>query len=64
MLANDAGIKTFQISVETYKDVVQLSGFVDRQELKNKAEEITRNVQGVVDVKNNILIKGQNSTQP
>jgi osmotically-inducible protein OsmY len=41
-----------------------LSGFVDRQELKNKAEEITRNVQGVVDVKNNILIKGQNSTQP
>lgn len=64
MLAEDAGLKTFQISVETYKGVVQLSGFVSTQAEKDKAAEIARQVKGVVGIKNNINIKSQTDTQP
>jgi hyperosmotically inducible protein len=44
-------------SVETYKGVVQLSGFVDTQVAVNKAGEIARGVQGVSSVKNNLIVK-------
>ena len=57
LLAQDAGLKVFQISVETYKGVVQLSGFVDSQKTKEHAEKIARSVQGVVSVKNNLILK-------
>ena len=56
-LAADDFLKSFQISVETYKGVVQLSGFVDSQTAVNKAGEITRNVNGVKSVKNNLIVK-------
>jgi osmotically-inducible protein OsmY len=56
-LAADDFLKSFQISVETYKGVVQLSGFVDSQQAVNKAGEITRNVGGVKSVKNNLIVK-------
>jgi len=57
LLAADEGLKTFQISVETYKGVVELSGFVDSQADIEKAGKIARSVKGVVSVKNHILIK-------
>ncbi len=63
-LADDEGLKTFQISVETFKGVVQLSGFVDTQADKDRAGDIARRVKGVVGVKNNVNIKGENSSQP
>ncbi len=56
-LAADDFLRSFEISVETYKGVVQLSGFVDNQALINKAGEIARDVQGVVSVKNNLIVK-------
>jgi len=56
-LAADDFLKSFQISVETYKGVVQLSGFVDSQTAVNKAGEITRIVNGVKSVKNNLTVK-------
>ncbi|HBA55649.1 MAG TPA: hypothetical protein DCZ04_14665 [Syntrophorhabdus aromaticivorans] len=37
LLAGDDFLKSFQISVETRKGIVQLSGFVDSQEAVNKA---------------------------
>jgi osmotically-inducible protein OsmY len=57
LLAEDAFMKSFQISVETYKGIVQLSGFVDTRETVNKAGEIVRSVKGVKSVKNNLIVK-------
>ncbi len=57
LLANDDFFKSFQISVETYKGVVQLSGFVNSQQAVNKAGEIVRTVQGVKSVKNDLIVK-------
>lgn len=57
LLASDAFLKSFEISVETFKGTVQLSGFVDSQQSINKAGEIARSVKGVTSVKNNLIVK-------
>ena len=57
LLAADDFLKSFEISVETYKGTVQLSGFVDSQKAIDKAVEITRSVNGVKSVKNNLSVK-------
>ena len=57
LLANDDFFKSFQISVETYKGTVQLSGFVNSRHAVGKAGEIARSVQGVKSVKNNLIVK-------
>jgi len=54
---NEPTLKTLQINVETFKGDVQLSGFVDSAESVNKAEEVARNVNGVVSVKNDLVVK-------
>jgi len=56
-LANDEFLKSFQISVETRKGIVQLSGFVDSQMAVNKAGEIAGGVGGVKSVRNNLVVK-------
>jgi osmotically-inducible protein OsmY len=57
LLAEDDFLKSFQISVETYKGTVQLSGFVGSQKAVDKAGEIARSVKGVNSVKNNLIVK-------
>ena len=57
LLAGDDFLKSFQIGVETYKGVVQLSGFVNSQKAVDKAIEITRSVKGVKSVKNDLIVK-------
>ena len=57
LLAADDFLKSFQISVETFKGTVQLSGFVDSQKAVDKAGEIARSVKGVKSVKNNLNVK-------
>jgi len=57
LLAADDFLKSFEISVETYKGTVQLSGFVDSQKAIDKAGEIARGVKGVKSVKNNLNVK-------
>jgi hyperosmotically inducible protein len=57
LLAADDFLKSFQISVETYKGIVQLSGFVNSQQAVDKAGQITRDVKGVKSVKNNLIVK-------
>ena len=54
---NEPGLKSTEINVETYKGVVQLSGFVNSQADINKAVEVARSVKGVVSVKNNMKLK-------
>ena len=56
-LAGDDFLKSFEITVETYKGIVQLSGFVDSQNTVDRAGQITRGVQGVSSVKNNLNVK-------
>ncbi len=56
-LAADNLLKSFQISVETYRGTVQLSGFVGSRELVDKAEQIAKSVQGVKAVKNDLIVK-------
>ena len=57
LLAADDLLKSFQISVETYKGTVQLSGFVASQQAVDKAGEIARSVKGVKSVKNDLIVK-------
>jgi osmotically-inducible protein OsmY len=53
----DASLHELQISVVTYKDVVELSGFVDSSAAKDKAGTIAANVAGVRSVRNNLVVK-------
>lgn len=54
---NDTALKSGQISVETYKGVVQLSGFVDSQDQVRKAGDLAAAVPGVVSVRNDLIVK-------
>ena len=56
-LANDDFLKSFQISVESRKGIVLLSGFVDSQKAVDKAGQIARGVNGVKSVNNNLVVK-------
>lgn len=56
-LATDDFLKSFEISVETRKGIVQLSGFVDSQRAVDRAGQIARGVDGVKDVKNDLIVK-------
>ena len=57
LLAADDFLKSFQIGVETYKGIVQLSGFVNSQKAIDKAGEIASSVKGIKSVKNNLEVK-------
>jgi len=50
-------LKSAEINVETFKGVVQLSGFVSSQTAINKAVELARTVKGVSSVKNDMRVK-------
>ena len=54
---NDASLKTNDISVETFKGRVQLSGFVKTRADMSKAVEVARSVGGVTSVVNDMRIK-------
>jgi len=53
----DSELKVMQINVETFKGVVQLSGFVNSRATAQKAAEVARGVKGVVEVKNDLVVK-------
>jgi len=54
---NEPTLKSSEINVETFKGVVQLSGFVGSQTAINKAVELSRQVRGVKSITNDIRIK-------
>ena len=54
---NDPMLKVLQINVETFKGVVQLSGFVDSAQAAARAVEVAKSVEGVKAVKNNMSVK-------
>ena len=54
---NEPTLKSAEINVETFKGIVQLSGFVSSQVAVNKAVDVTRTVAGVKSVKNDMRLK-------
>lgn len=54
---NEPSLKSAEINVETFKGVVQLSGFVNSQADINKAASLARSVNGVTSVKNDMRLK-------
>jgi osmotically-inducible protein OsmY len=50
-------LKSAEINVETFKGVVQLSGFVNSQADIDRAVEVARGVPGVKSVKNDMRLK-------
>jgi hyperosmotically inducible periplasmic protein len=53
----EKNFKSFKVSVETKDSIVILSGFVDDQATKNRAEQIARSVKGVKSVTNGLVVK-------
>lgn len=54
---NEPSLKSAEINVETFKGIVQLSGFVSSQADINRAAEIARGIAGVKSVKNDMRLK-------
>lgn len=56
-LIDDKDLNIFQIDVTTLKGEVQISGFVDSQEAKNRAGRVAGSVSGVRAVHNNLVVQ-------
>jgi hyperosmotically inducible protein len=57
-IATDVGARTAAaINIETYRGVVQLTGFVATPDQASKAEAAAKKVEGVRSVKNDVRIK-------
>jgi len=56
-MIGDSVVKAHQINVDTFQGNVQLNGFVDNEQQKQRAEEIARNTAGVVGVQNNLQLR-------
>ena len=56
-ILNESSLKSFEIGVETYKSVVQLSGFVSTRDNMLKAATIAGDTKGVTGVKSDMRLK-------
>lgn len=56
-LLSEEGFKGLNVSVETHKGEVLLSGFVDNQSQVSRAEDVAKSVEGVKSVKNALTVK-------
>ena len=56
-ILTDSKLKFFQISVQTFKGNVQLSGFVDSSGMATRAAEVARTIKGVKMVNNSLIVK-------
>lgn len=56
-MAEDKNVSATSISVETLNGTVQLSGFAKNSSEKSTAEALTRDVKGVKEVRNSIVVR-------
>ncbi|NTV11665.1 MAG: BON domain-containing protein [Zoogloea sp.] len=56
-LAQTPNVSVAEVNVETYRGVVQLSGFIDSDDMAQRAIAAAKNVPGVRSVKNDMRIK-------
>lgn len=61
-LAKDLGHDALKIDVETFRQRVQLNGFIDSADTKREATRITQNVKGVASVQNNLKLATEGRT--
>jgi len=61
-LIKDSMTKAYQIDVNNRKGVVQLNGFVDNAQARMRAGEIAKNVNGVLEVQNNLEVRSAERT--
>jgi hyperosmotically inducible periplasmic protein len=54
--------KFSDVDVKTFDGIVQLSGFVNSEDQKQRAAQLAQQVAGVAQVQNNILLKPQANT--
>lgn len=59
--ATDKTVSAMDVRVETNKGNVRLSGFVDSQAEKQRAEEVARSVAGVKSVTNAITVQSEST---
>ena len=55
-LTRDPTVKAHQVNVTAFRGAVQLSGFVDSQEQKDRATEIIKNMDGVKELHNDLVV--------
>ncbi|HLP01290.1 MAG TPA: BON domain-containing protein [Opitutaceae bacterium] len=58
-LVGDEGVRARDVEVETFRGMVQLSGFVDNAEQKARAGELAATTAGVRRVQNDLVVKIQ-----
>jgi len=58
-LLADPDVSGLQVNVQTFKGQVQLSGYVNSPEERTKAEQIARQVNGVKNVNNDLIVKSK-----
>ena len=56
-ILNDGDLRSSEINVETFRNVVQLSGFVSSQAEIDAAVNLARSVSGVESVQNNMQLR-------
>jgi len=56
-LVRDPAVKGGDVNVTTFQGVVQLSGFVENQTQKERAGELARQVNGVSEVHNDLIVQ-------
>jgi hyperosmotically inducible periplasmic protein len=56
-LRSDPSYKFTDVKVVAYEGKIQLSGFVEKDEQKGRAEDIAKKIPGVKEVKNDIAMK-------
>lgn len=56
-LVSDDTVRARDVQVETFRGVVQLSGFVDTADQKQRAAQVAGGIAGVREVQNNISVK-------
>jgi hyperosmotically inducible protein len=56
-ILNEPSLKSAEINVETFKGVVQLSGFVSSSAAQSTAVTVAQKVEGVKSVKNDMRLK-------
>jgi hyperosmotically inducible protein len=56
-LVEDSQVKATEVNVETFKGVVQLSGFVSSQSAMYQAVRVASGIKGVTSVRNDMRVK-------
>jgi hyperosmotically inducible protein len=56
-LSSDTQYKYDGVNIETFRGVVQLSGFVNSRDQKTRAAELAKRAEGIREIVNNITVK-------